>query len=281
MRLTLIEVPYDCGRFAERMGRGPRVLAERLPGRLAAEGHDVEVRPVRLPDGFHAEVAAVQALQPAVRREVAAARESGALPVVLSGNCGVAALGASAALGPRAGVLWLDAHADFNTPETSPSGFFDGTALATLVGRCWRGVAAAFEGTLPVAEENVLLAGARDLDPAERGLLETSRVVWLPPDALRGATQRREEALDALAGRAAELYLHVDLDVLDPSALRANRYATDGGPAVEDVVALFGAALRRIPLGAAALTAWDPTYDEVERGVGAAARLLSALAGAR
>ena len=283
MRLTLIEVPYDCGRFAERMGQGPRVLAERLPPLLREAGHDVEVRPVRLPAGFHPEVAAVQALQPEVRREAAAAREAGRLPVTLSGNCGYAALGSVAALGPEAGVLWLDAHADFNTPETSPSGFFDGTALATLVGRCWRGVASSFAAFAPVAEERVLLAGARDLDAEERRMLEGSRVRWLRPDATRRDPALLAGALDELAGELAggapELYLHLDLDVLDPGELRANRYATPGGPSADELVALIGEARRRRALGAAAITAWDPSQDDVERGVAVAARLVAALAG--
>lgn len=278
MRLALIEVPYDCGRFAERMGQGPRVLAERLPGRLAAAGHDAEIRPVRLPDGFHAEVAAVQALQPAVMEAVASARRDGRLPVVLSGNCGYAALGAAAALGPRAGVLWLDAHADFNTPETSPSGFFDGTSLATLVGRCWRGVAGALAGALPVAEERVLLVGARDLDPEERRMLEGSQVGWLAPEALRGDPGRLDRALDALAASASELYVHLDLDVLDPAELRANRYAVGGGLGVEEVVSLIASARRRMRIEAVALTAWDPSHDDEQRGVEAAARLVAALA---
>jgi len=278
MRLALVEVPYDCGRFAERMGRGPRVLAARLPERLAAAGHDVEVRRVRLPAGFHAEVAAVQALQPAVMEAVATTRRDGRLPVVLSGNCGYAALGAAAALGPRAGVVWLDAHADFNTPETSPSGFFDGTSLATLVGRCWRGVAGALAGALPVAEERVLLVGARDLDPEERRMLEGSQVGWLSPEALRGDPNRLDRALEALAASASELYVHLDLDVLDPSELRANRYAVGGGLGVDDVVALIASARRRLPIGAGALTAWDPSHDDEQRGVDVAARLVAALA---
>ena len=114
VRLTLLEVPYDCGRYGERMGSGPLALAAALPEELSAAGHDVQVRPVRLPgtpERFFAEVAAVIALQHEVRREVAAAREAARLPVVLSGNCGYAALGAVAALPPPVGVLWLDAHA--------------------------------------------------------------------------------------------------------------------------------------------------------------------------
>jgi arginase len=274
--LTLLEVPYDCGRLGERMGRGPQVLAEALPARLGLDGDGVELTRVRLPEGFFAEVAAVQELQRAVRTEVAGALAAGRLPVVLAGNCGYAALGATAALPPPVGVLWLDAHADFNTPETSPSGFFDGTALATLCGHCWRGVTAGFAGFAPLAEERVVLLGARDLDAEEQRALAASAVCWLRPAELRRDPTLLADALDALAGRAERLYLHLDLDVVDPGELRANRYATPDGPSVDELVAAIGLAAARLEVAAVAITAYDPAVDVEARGPAVAARLLAA-----
>lgn len=278
MQLTLIEVPYDCGRFDERMGRGPRELSATLPPALAAAGIDVEVLPVRLPDGFFHEVAAVVALQHEVRAAVAAAREAGRLPVVLSGNCGYAALGAMAALPPRTAVVWLDAHADFNTPETSPSGFFDGTALATLAGRAWPAVARRLDGLVAVEEERVLLLGARHLDEDERRMLLASAVTWLTTEAIRREPAQLDGALDALAARAERLYVHLDLDVLDPSELRANLYACAGGLRVDEVAAAIAAAAERLELAAISITAYDPTADAERRGSSVAARLLAAVA---
>lgn len=274
MRLTLIEVPYDCGRFGERMGRGPLVLAESLPTSLAAAGHEVEVRQVRLPAGLIHEVAALLHLQPQVRREVAAARAAGRLPVVLSGNCGVAALGAVAALGPGTGVLWFDTHGDFNTPETSPGGFLDGMCLATLTGRCWAAVSRSFAELSPVEEDRVVLLGARELDDEERDALVSSRVAWIPPVELRRDPSRLPAALDQLASRAERLYLHLDLDVVDPGELRANHYACPGGLSVDEVASVVRAAGQRLDLAAVALTALDPDADAERRGPAVAARLL-------
>jgi arginase len=280
MRITLIEVPYDCGRFGERMGSGPLALAATLPPSLASAGHDIEVRPVRLPERFFPEVAAVVALQQEVRRQVAAAREAGRLPVVLSGNCGYAALGAAAALPPRVGVLWLDAHADFNTPETSPSGFFDGTCLATLAGRAWAGVSRRFDGFTPVEEQCVVLLGARALDDAEREMLADSEVSWLTPQAVRADAAALPAALDRLARRADRLYLHLDLDVIDPAELRANLYACDGGLSVDEVVAAIAAAAERLEIAAVSITAYDASADAEQRGPAVAASLLAAVAAA-
>jgi len=280
MGVSLIEVPYDCGRFGERMGSGPLELAATLPPSLASAGHEVEVRRVRLPDRFFHEVAAVVALQHEVRREVGAARASGRLPVVLSGNCGIAALGAVAALEPPAAVLWLDAHADFNTPESSPSGFFDGTCLATLCGRAWAGVSRRLEGFTPMLEERVVLLGARALDDAEREMLASSKVAWLSTQQVRDEASALPAALDALASRADRLYLHLDLDVIDPGELRANLYACDGGLTVDEVAAAIAAAGERLEIAAVSLTAYDASADAGHRGPAVAAHLLAAVLGA-
>jgi len=280
MRLHLIEVPYDSGRFAERMGAGPRVLAAELPPLLAKLGLDVEVEPVRLPEEFFHELRAVVALQARVRAAVSTARAAGELPVVLSGNCGNAALGTVSALPPRTGVLWLDAHGDFNTPETSPSGFFDGTALAMLTGRAWTGVARALDRFSPVAEDRVVLLGARDLDAEEQRALEGSAVTWVSAAALAERPEALGEALADLAGRADGLYLHLDLDVLDPADLRANVFATPDGLRVEQVVAAIDAAAAALPILAVGVTAYDPAADEARRGPEIAARLLGHVAAA-
>src|SRR5206468_12877100 len=99
---------------------------------------------------------------------VRAARAQGRFPVVLSGNCG-ASLGVVGGLmqargGAAArplGVVWMDAHGDFNTPDTSASGFLDGMSLAALVGRCWRALTLVTPG-VAVPEHHVLHLGGRD-----------------------------------------------------------------------------------------------------------------------
>src|SRR3712207_5047701 len=138
--VSLIELPYDSGRFNLRMGRGPRALLERgLAEYLRDHGFDVEVVTIPLREKFHTEASALVELQRGAIAAIRASRARGARPILLSGNCGPAALSAAAALGPAStGVIWFDAHADFNTPETSTSGFLDGMGLATLTGACWR-----------------------------------------------------------------------------------------------------------------------------------------------
>lgn len=294
MDVTLVQVPYDSGHRGERMGRGPLHLLEHgLDGNLETAGHSVRRVEAVLPEGFHHEVGAAAVLYRQVRDEVTEARAAGRFPVVLAGNCNAAALGTVAALSSKAGaastaVVWLDAHGDFNTPETSPSGFFDGMALSVLTGGSWKAFAASLPGFAEVAEDRVLLVGARDLDPAERDLLAASEVVQLPAEALRGGEGGRGDPvaaalaphLDRLAAKADRAYLHIDLDVLDPEEVRANSYAAAGGLRLAEALDLVEAVAAKLPLAAGALTSFDPTADPTGRATDAAERLVLATAGA-
>jgi arginase len=199
----------------------------------------------------------------------------------MAGNCS-SSLGVLAGLtSPSIGVVWFDAHGDFNTPETTRSGFFDGMALAVATGRCWRELASTVPGFAPVAEERVLLVAARDLDPAERDLLERSRVRRVAPARGEdgGLVPALEEALEGLRRETGEVYLHVDLDALDPSEGPANSYAAPGGMGLEELEAAIGAIRRRFAVRAAALTAYDPAADPSGRACRAGLRIARALAG--
>jgi arginase family enzyme len=164
----------------------------------------------RLPENFYAEAAALVALQnlavEAIRESLARNRRV----LILSGNCGPAALSAAAALNPETtGVIWFDAHADLNIPETSASGFLDGMALSVLTGRCWPGLAARFTGFKPIPDGNVVLIGARDFDPAEATALSQSEITRIGP-GLEGL----EQAVEGLSARVENFYVHLDVDVL-------------------------------------------------------------------
>lgn len=208
---------------------------------------------------FRGEVASAFDIQCWLAGTVAAARRRGALPLVLAGNC-ISSVGTCAGIlarGRPIGVVWFDAHADFNTPETSASGFLDGMALATLAGRCWTTMTSAVPHYAPVDEGSVLLIGARDLDPAESKLLDTSGI-----RRPRGLDPRDcVNSLDALRARVDEVYLHVDLDVLDEGEARVNQYSCAGGLSGAQLVELISGVRARFTIGALALTAYDPAFD--------------------
>jgi arginase len=258
MQVELIAIPYDSGRRGERMGAGPvRLLDAVLGSRITEAGHELQVRMLEPPPGtWPAEIgmAFVLARQAA---EAIAATAGNAFPLLLSGNCGPAALGAVAGLGSEPVVFWFDAHGDFNTPETTIGGFLDGMALATLTGRCWTQLTSALPGFRPAREKDVVLLGARDLDPLEAKTLDTSAVRRI------GVAEMRERLPRELAdlGTSRSAYLHLDLDVLDPSEGWVNSYAAPGGltkTELEWAIAAIGAT---VPLRAASLTSFDPESD--------------------
>ncbi|HEX6040499.1 arginase family protein [Longimicrobium sp.] len=146
MDIRLIAVPYDSGIRGWRMGAGPdRLLDAGLEEQLRAAGHTVSAERVELAAEAVPEIRATFDLAARLSERVSAARAAGALPIVLAGNC-ASALGTLAGLADdEPGIVWLDAHGDFNTPETTRSGMLDGMALAIATGRCWTEMA----GTIP------------------------------------------------------------------------------------------------------------------------------------
>jgi arginase len=204
-------------------------------------------------------------LYEALAATVAATRR----PRVQAGDC-VATLGVAAGL-QRRGVdftlVWLDAHGDFNTWETTPSGFLGGMPLAMLAGL---GEQTIMETLMvrPIAASRILLVGARDLDPGERENL-----------AAAGIRQVTVEDLPALAPPDGPLYVHLDLDVVATDEMPAVNYPAAGGPSAAAVRRaldhLFGT--RRV--AALSVTCWDPALEGAERSRTTAESLVGDLLG--
>ncbi len=154
---------------------------------------------------------------------------AGRRPVLVASDCavGLTTLPAVARHRPDARFLWLDAHGDFNTPDTTTSGFLGGMCLAGACGRWRSGLAD------PVQPGRIVLAGVRNLEPAEREALETSPVTVI--GASLETLVFTQNALDR-----SPVYLHVDLDVLDPSSFPAWMPA-EGGLSPDKLYDLFEA----------------------------------------
>jgi arginase len=279
MLVDLILVPYDTGLAGDRMGRGPsRLLEAGLVAALEQDGHRVTATALTTRSPFRVEAAVAVDLADQVAEAVRAARQRGALPLVLSGNCN-AGVGTATALGTGQGIVWFDAHGDFNTPETSPSGYFDGMALAMATGRCWRTLVQRIGGFVPVPDDRVVLVGARDVDPGERELLAASAVTWVDAARLRqGDLLALDAALDALAARTSRVYLHLDLDVHDPQDAPANSYGAPGGPSRAQVLEAVAHVAARLQIAAAGLAAYDPAVDPDGRTAAAGVALARAIA---
>ena len=251
----LIQVPWYLGREHPDLSRGPGVLAESIGGESVVVP-EPEPRPVpnEIADSFDV----IRAVRTAVSEAVA----EGRFPLVLAVNC-FTSLGTVAGLGRDVGVIWFDAHGDFHTPESTPTGFLDGMGLAMLTGDGWDEMRAGL-GSVPA--ENALLVDARDFEPAEIERIEASAL-------RRATTDTLEAALDELATRVDAVYVHVDLDVIDASVARANVLTVENGPDTEQLEQALAAIAGRFDIAAAALTAYDPSQDHENRIPGIAARL--------
>ncbi len=260
MDIRLLLVPYDSGQRNIRMGAGPEHLCTAgLKEHLADRGHNVEMQVIEPASAdWRAEVQTSFELMRAVAEHVRKSREDRRFPLVLSGNCN-AAIDVIAGLGPGTGVVWLDAHGDFNTPQTTTSGFLDGMTLATATGRCWAEMARNIEGFEPVPDQAVVLLGARDLDPGEETALARSKVVRLSAEA---ATIGIHPVLQSLAQEMAQFYLHLDLDALDPLEGRANSYSARGGFSNANLQTLLSTIARDLPIKALTIAGYDPSYDK-------------------
>ncbi|MEW5959570.1 MAG: arginase family protein [Chloroflexota bacterium] len=194
-------------------------------------------------------------LAQALADEVAAVRAAGHLPVALVGDC-TASIGVLAGLQrelPDLTLVWYDAHGDFNTPQTTPSGFIGGMPLAML---CGRGEQTIVEGAgarvLP--EANVILTDARDLDPGEKEAVTASALTHLPQMA----------DLLSLDLPDRPIYIHFDCDVLHLTDLTAVNYPAQGGPSLATVEATLARLADTGRVAAVSVTLWNPEKDDDE-----------------
>ena len=233
-------VPWSSRFHGAGMEEGPEQLVRALGARVTAS---IEIDHSLPP---------AEALVDGLPRLADAVARSGEEPVLaLLGECTLAP-GVVAGLQRRVGdvaVIWLDAHGDLNTPETSPSGFVGGMPFAILLGAGLPEAAAA-AGLRPVPPEACALVGARDLDPGEEELIE--RVGLASVDDV-------EAALRALPPMP--VYLHVDADVLDPEIAPAADFAAPDGWSAERLVE----AVRRVatdrPLAGVGVCLGNPRRD--------------------
>jgi arginase len=265
MKVQVLQVPYDSGNRSIRMGSGPEhFVGNGLVKVLEADGHRVSVESVEPKDGFRAEIRTQFELYARLAERVACARRDGNFPLILSGNCG-ATLGAIGGAGTvRPGVIWFDAHGDFNTPETTTSGFLDGMGLAIVAGLCWHRLAASIPGFNPVRGANILHVGARDFDPEERAMFERVGATVVDAAAInrRGVREALQAPLSKLGCDVEEAHLHIDLDVLNPKEAPANEYVTEeGGLSVVHLDEAIRCIKEILKITSASVAAFDPKYD--------------------
>jgi arginase len=277
MRIRILQIPFDSGQRAARMGRGPAYLTEHgVLERLRARGHDVDVEIIETAETFPAEIKVTFDLQRRLAERVRATIVSGAFPLVLSGNCNFA-IGSMTGIDPvSTGLIWFDAHGEFNTPETTIGGFLDGMGLAIATGRCWRQMASRIPNFRPIPDDHLILIGARDFDPLELRELQRTGITMVSPTLTRewGVPGAIGPALVSLRDRVADVYVHIDLDVLDRDEATANMWPTSGGLTVAEVDEMLHLVRERFAVRGIGIGSYDPEADVNQRALRAALRFV-------
>jgi arginase len=261
--VCVVEVPFHAGDDGHPSSRGP----ERLVGAGAAErfierGVAVTVERVDRETAFRDTASSSAELNRQVAALVRSVVAAERLPVVLAGSCNTC-LGVLAGFEhAHCGAVWLDAHADFNTPDSTSSGFFAGMSAAIVAGHCYRDYWAQIGDNTPLAEDTIAMFGVRDLSPpAERQRLQNSAIQvvhWRDGEPDRNPL----DTLGDLARRVREVYLHIDLDAFAPElAPGIADEPVPGGLTLEQAETIIRATAERFRIQAATLATYTPDRD--------------------
>jgi arginase len=174
----------------------------------------------------------------------------------------------------RIGLLWLDAHPDFNTPETTRSGSLGGMPVAVATGRCLSGMRLDAGLDPPLSDRHVVMGGVRLTDPLEQHLLDQSAIEQLSVDDLRTLSPAVTAQLDRLSRLTDKIYVHIDMDVLDPREVMGHQNKVPNGPSSEELARLFEMIFRTYPKARAIGFATIPARDEGGLSIAAVNRMI-------
>jgi arginase len=207
----------------------------------------------------------VEVLCKALAKNVKATVTAGYLPFIVGGDCSVlmGVVEGLRSLNQRIGVVYMDAHGDSNTPETTPSGIIGGMDVAITTGRGPEKLTGMFGHSPLLPEENVVLYGVRDLDPLEAKALAESKVKVITRERIRleSAEEAAKQVVSYLGSKCDCVYLHVDLDVFDPSVISAAGLPVPDGLLKNEFLSITRALAGSGKLCCVALMSFDAAKD--------------------
>jgi arginase len=175
----------------------------------------------------------------------------------------------------KIGMLWLDAHPDFNTPETTRSGSLGGMPVAVATGRALHRMRLDAKLDPPLPDVHVVMGGVRLTDPLEQHLLDESRIEQVSVDDLRHASAAVLAQLDRLDRLTDRIYVHIDMDVLDPREVMGHGNKVPDGPSSEELAALFEQIFGRYAKASAIGFATIPAEDKDGLSIAAVNRMIA------
>ncbi|WP_279367513.1 arginase family protein [Microbacterium testaceum] len=246
--------------------------AEAIAGDLPRASTTVLAAPTEAGDAQGSRVQRLSAIVRMRDRIEEAVRASDETAVVVGGDCGVALGAVSAIAGDDLAVVWIDAHPDLNTPESSPSGAFTGMVLRAIAGE-GEDLVRLDPG---IAPSRLVLVATRAWDPEEEAFAAGHGITVVRADELSSP----DALADAVAATGAtRTHVHIDLDALDPADIAGVAQAVPFGARTADVVASVRRLRERLPMAGATLTEFSPSSPAAAvDDLGTILRLIGALA---
>lgn len=283
MTIHIVTVPYRYDEYMDGLGRGPVALLKAgLEARLKAAGIETtEPQESKLPDEERVDgpiAANIGALGRHTAALVSDAMSDGNPVLILAGDdtatIGVVSGVQQACGDKRIGLVWIDAHADFNTPETSFSGILAGmpvAILAGLAGPIWR-EAANLKYTLPT--DQIVIAGLRSTDEKEQTLLKSTNIRVIEAKSPQ-RSQLYENAIDRLTAHVDVVVVNIDLDVLDPQYVPSASTPEANGLSVKQAAWMVNQVTRRGKAAVVCVTSLNPRAGSLgEKSVKSTMQLL-------
>jgi arginase len=280
VRVDVIKNPYGGSRNVPELSINPDYIHAAGVERLIESWGGELVRPVqeaRLTaeqEGQYGEWNRMALANSNFARLVREGRRQDAVTIGLEANCNDL-LGMLAGLkydadgnAHRVGLVFIDAHGDFNTPETTLSGMLGGMPVAIAAGHALHNLRNTAGLAEPLPMEHIVWGGVRDLDPLERERFNQYEVQQFSVDDIRSLSPNLRRTIDELASRVDYIYVHIDMDVLDPAEVPGHGLTVPDGPssrALARTVALWFENPKTVALGIASTPAGSLDPDQVSR----------------
>jgi arginase len=200
-------------------------------------------------------------------RLVSDAARKDAFPLILESNC-YAAIGALAGLqksaglpSPRLGMVWIDAHGDCNTPETTLSGWLSGMPVAIGSGMCLDRLRRQSGLDPAIAARNVVMVCVRANDPLEQELIDQSGIEMVPVADIQADCHQLRTAMEQLSSSVDRIYVHLDVDALDASEVASMWVIAPGGPSRSELAAALKIIMAYAKVAAFGIADINPERD--------------------
>jgi arginase len=273
LKLAIVLQPVSGSRSGPEMSIGPQLMYEGVKKMLAEMGIEEAAREIMTltpeEDKDYGAWHRVGLANGHLNETVARFTQEGLFPLGLLANCNslTGMLGGLQHSGPgrrplSVGLIWLDAHADYNTPETTLSGMLGGMPVAVAAGKCLfrLRLKAGLDPAIP--EKNIIMMGVRDMDPLEEELVLNSHITLIATEEMVKLSPRMKEEYENLCDRVDVVYIHIDLDVLDAPDIPGHTFQIPDGPNPGQLGEALKYMMQNPKVGALGIASF-PTQEEV------------------